>query len=88
MKKVIKVRSTVKPDILVIDEHSVWIAEDIIAVSENKSEDNEFIGFEYTQIQYSKDEYIVQIDKQREVDKTSTDLAIAELAAITMGGAL
>ncbi|MFL2104119.1 hypothetical protein [Mycobacteroides abscessus] len=87
MKTIEKVRSTIKPERLVIDEHSVWIAENIVEVSENDNEENEFEGYEYTQIQYSKDEYILQIDKQRETEKTSTDLAIAELAAITLGGA-
>lgn len=86
MKKTEKVRSTVKPEPLVIDEYSVWVTENIIKVSENTGEENEFEGYEYTQIQYSKDEYILQIDKQRETDKTSTDLAIAELAAIAIGG--
>lgn len=88
MKKIEKVRSTVEPEPLVIDEYSVWVAENILEVSENTGEENEFEGFEYTQIQYSKDEYILQINKQRETDKTSTDLAIAELAAITLGGGL
>lgn len=87
MKKTEKVRSTVKPESLVIDGHSVWISENIVEVSENDNEENEFEGYEYTQIQYSKDEYILQIDIQRETDKTATDLAIAELASINLGGA-
>lgn len=50
-----KVRSTVKPESIVIDDFSVWQHTNIQEVSEN-----EFKGFEFNMIQYTKDEFILQ----------------------------
>ena len=55
-----KVRSTVKPEPIVIDDFSVWQNTNIQAVSENVGEENEFVGFEYNMIQFTKDEFILQ----------------------------
>lgn len=55
-----KVRSTVKPEPIVIDEFSVWQHTNIQAVSENVGEENEFVGFEFNMVQYTKDEFILQ----------------------------
>ena len=55
-----KVKSTVKPEPIVIDEFSVWQNTNIQAVSENVGEENEFVGFEYNIIQFTKDEFILQ----------------------------
>lgn len=55
-----RVRSTVKPEPIVIDEFSVWQHTDIQEISENVGEENEFVGYEFTMIQYSKDEFILQ----------------------------
>ena len=70
-----KVRSTVKPEPMVIDEFSVWIHKNITEVSENVGEENEFIGYEYDMIQYEKDEYIRMLDTQL----TDVQLALVEL---------
>lgn len=43
-----KVRSTVKPESIVIDDFSVWQHTNIQEVSENVGEENEFKGFELT----------------------------------------
>lgn len=53
-----KVRSTVKPDPIVIDEFSVWVHTDIQSVSENVGTENEFVGYEFSMKQFDKDEYI------------------------------
>lgn len=53
-----KVRSTVKPDPIVIDEFSVWVYTDIQSVSENVGTENEFVGYEFNMKQFDKDEYI------------------------------
>lgn len=53
-----KVRSTVKPDPIVIDEFSVWVHTDIQFVSENVGTENEFVGYEFNMKQFDKDEYI------------------------------
>lgn len=55
-----KVRSTVKPEPIVIDDFSVWQHTNIQDVSENVGEENEFVGFEYNMIQFTKDEFILQ----------------------------
>ncbi len=55
-----KVKSTVKPEPIVIDEFSVWQNTNIQAVSENVGEENEFIGFEFNMVQFTKDEFILQ----------------------------
>ena len=55
-----RVRSTVKPEPIVIDEFSVWQHTGIQEISENVGEENEFVGYEFTMIQYSKDEFILQ----------------------------
>lgn len=55
-----KVRSTVKPESIVIDDFSVWQNTNIQEVSENVGEKNEFKGFEFNMVQYTKDEFILQ----------------------------
>lgn len=55
-----KVRSTVKPETVVIDDFRVWQHTNIQEVSENVGEENEFKGFEFNMIQYTKDEFILQ----------------------------
>ena len=55
-----KVRSTVKPESIVIDDFSVWQHTNIQEVSKNVGEDNEFKGFECNMVQYTKDEFILQ----------------------------
>lgn len=55
-----KVRSTVNPESIVIDDFSVWQHTNIQEVSENVGEENEFKGFEFNMVQYTKDEFILQ----------------------------
>ena len=58
-----KVRSTQQPETQVIDEYSVWVAENITPVSEPGTDEQEgFVGYEYDLTQYTKDEYIKMID--------------------------
>ena len=63
MKDYGTVRSTVRPNPLVVDEFSAWVNTNITEVSENVGEQNEFIGFEFNQVQYEKDEYIQKISE-------------------------
>ena len=77
-----KVRSTVKPDEIVIDEFSVWQHTDIQEISENVGEENEFVGYEFNMVQYSKDEFILQqatdnAALQQQI--TDTQLALCEV---------
>lgn len=73
------VQSTVRPNSIKIDEHSVWIYRDIkeIEMGEDKS-----IGYEYELAQYDKNEYIRMIDAQM----TDTQLALVEVYEILVGG--
>lgn len=76
-----KVRSTVSPDPLVIDEHSVWVHSNITPVEEAVGEEM-FTGFEYDMIQYDKDEYIKIITEKNqnmEAQLTDVQLALVEL---------
>ena len=59
MKKYGKVRSTKQPEQKVIDDYSVWIAENITPVTEAGTDEQPgFTGYEYDLTQYTKDEYI------------------------------
>ncbi|KAA6140979.1 hypothetical protein [[Clostridium] symbiosum] len=63
MKKYGKVRSTKQPEQKVIDDYSVWIAENITPVTEAGTDEQPgFTGYEYDLTQYTKDEYIKMID--------------------------
>ncbi len=75
-----KVRSTIKPESMVIDEYSVWIHEDIqeIEVSNEPNDESEtktHIEYEYTMIQYDKNEYIMNQAQQI----TDTEMALCEI---------
>ena len=73
-----KVRSTVKPENTVIDEYSVWVANNIeeITVEDIDSNDNTtHIEYEYELLQYSKDEYIKLMSEQN----YETQLTLVEL---------
>ena len=77
-----KVRSTVKPESIVIDDFSVWQHTDIQEISENVGKENEFVGYEFNMVQYSKDEFILQqatdnAALQQQI--TDTQLALCEV---------
>ena len=63
-----KVRSTVKPESIVIDDFSVWQHTNIVEISEVIDEENgvEKTEYEYDMAQYTKDEYML---KQAELSK-------------------
>ena len=78
-----KVRRTQQPETQVIDEYSVWVAENITPVSEPGTDEQEgFVGYEYDLTQYTKDEYIKMIDEKNaalETQVTDTQLALCEV---------
>ncbi len=52
-----------QPEQKVIDDYSVWIAENITPVTEAGTDEQPgFTGYEYDLTQYTKDEYIKMID--------------------------
>lgn len=76
-----KVKSTVAPEPLVIDEVNVWVHSNIVPVEEVVGEET-FKGFEYDMIQYEKDEYIrimAEQNKTQESQMTDTQLALIEI---------
>lgn len=79
MKDYGRVRSTVNPKPMVIDEFSVWIHKNITEVSENVGEENEFIGYEYDMVQYDKDEYIELLSEQNETFLETLDTLMSEV---------
>ena len=81
MKEYGKVRSTVQPEPMVVDEVSVWVHSNITPVEEAVGEET-FGGFEYDMIQYEKDEYIrimAENNQSLEVQLTDTQLALCEI---------
>ena len=78
-----KVRSTQQPETQVIDEFSVWVAENITPVSEPGTDEQPgFVGYEYDLTQYTKDEYIKMIDEKNAAlgtQVTDTQLALCEV---------
>lgn len=81
-ERIWKTRSTVKPDAVVIDEHSVWVHTDIQEVHESMGEDQSFDGYEFNMTQYEKDEYILMMsEKNASLEKqvTDTQLALCEV---------
>jgi len=79
MKDYGRVRSTISPKPMIIDEFSVWIHKNITEVSENVGEENEFIGYEYDMIQYEKDEYIELLSEQNETFLETLDTLMSEV---------
>ena len=70
-----RIKSTVNPERIVIDEFSVWINTNIKQVKEVSEENIEAKLYEYNCIQYGKDEYIKLMNEQL----TDTQIALTEL---------
>lgn len=84
MKQYQKVRSTQQPEPKIIDEFSVWIAENVTPVQEEPTGEETvgFTGYEYDLTQYTKDEYIQLMDDKNsalETEITSTQLALCDV---------
>ena len=77
-----KVKSTIKPESVAIDDYSVWENTSIEAVSENVGTETEFNGFEYNMVQYDKNEYILkqaQANAELSDQLTETQLALCDV---------
>lgn len=77
-----KVRSTVKPESIVIDDFSVWKNTDVQEVFENIGQENEFIGYEFHMVQYTKDEFI--LNQSVEIASLSQEVTEAQLAIVEL----
>lgn len=81
------VESNTLPESIVVDEFSVWEATDIEEFQtevETEEETEPVIHYRYQLNQYTKDDYILSKIKQTQ---TASDLAIAELMELMIGGA-
>ena len=74
MKDYGTVKSTVKPETMVIDDYSVWINSDIEEIAENLGE-SVFTGYKYSAKRYTKNEYIALLNEQL----TDTQLALCDI---------
>ena len=68
-----KTQSTIKPNAIEIDEYSVWVAENI-----EKIERDGMTLYQYDLVQYSKNEYIIELSNR---DKVKSD-ALLELSSM------
>lgn len=76
-----KVRGTSKPDPVVIDELSVWVAEDPVSI-DVPDDQGTHTEWEYNLIQYDKDEYIHMMDARNaalEQQVNDTMLALCDV---------
>ena len=55
-----RIRSTVRPEEIVVDDYSVWVNTDVQEVTVTH-EGNTHTEYEYHQVQHTKDEYIKQM---------------------------
>ena len=81
------VESNTLPEQIVVDEYSVWEATDIEEFQvevETEEETEPMIHYRYQLKQYTKDDYILSTIKQNQM---TSDLAIAELVEMMLGGA-
>jgi hypothetical protein len=75
-----KVQSTIRPNAIDIDEYSVWVAENI---TETTTEND--MLYEYDLVQYTKDEYILQIAARDDV-KSKAIMELSDMVATLMEG--
>lgn len=84
MKKT--VQSTIKPEPVVIDDYNAWLASNVREIIQTDEEGKEYTEFEYELTQVPKDEYILQLHNELQQSKLESDLAIADLAEVILGG--
>ena len=60
------VKSAVRPEPMVVDEYSVWMHTDIQETTETGMDGEVINGYQYTMIQYDKDEYIKILSEQND----------------------
>lgn len=76
-----KIRSTVKPEPIEIDEYSVYINTDISEISV-ETDGETHTEYEFNQVRYDKNEYIKLMSEQNtalETQLTDTQLALCEI---------
>ncbi len=75
------VRAAVEPQIVTVDEKSVWAAKDIREITV-QDENGERTEYEFSLTQYAKDEYIralIETNQTLEADMVNTQIALCEV---------
>ena len=78
------VESNTRPEPIAVDEYSVWESTDIEEFQVEVETGEEVTHYRYQLNQYTKDDYILSTIEQNQL---ASDLAIAELVEIMLGGA-
>lgn len=65
--------------LLKIGEHYVFVRTNITAIQENVGQENEFIGWQYDEIQYEKDEYIKRLSERNAETESALDVLMTEI---------
>ena len=73
-----KVQSAIKPNAIDIGEYSVWVAENITEITKEND-----VLYEYDLVQYTKDEYILQIAARDDV-KSKAIMELSDMVATLM----
>lgn len=75
------VRACERPEAVVVDEHSVWIASEIQSVTV-PDETGEHTEYEFNLVQFDKDEFIhgmIEKNESLEAQLTDTQLALCDV---------
>ena len=70
-----KVQATTEPKNIVIDEYSVWVADNITTVTVPDEDGQSHTEYRFDLKQYGKDEYIYSMDEQL----TDAQMALCDL---------
>lgn len=71
------VRACERPEAVVVDEHSVWVASEVQSVTV-RDESGEHAEYEFNLVQYEKDEFIHgMIEQNQSLEQQLTDTQIA-----------
>lgn len=71
------VRACERPEAVVVDEYSVWVASDVQSVTV-RDESGEHTEYEFNLVQYEKDEFIHgMIEQNQSLEQQLTDTQIA-----------
>ena len=71
------VRACERPEAVVVDEHSVWVASGVQSVTV-RDESGEHTEYEFNLVQYEKDEFIHgMIEQNQSLEQQLTDTQIA-----------
>lgn len=68
-----------------IGETFVYVRSNITAIKENAGLENEFVGWQYDEVQYEKDEYIRHLSEISATNEATIDTLLTEIIPSMMG---